>query len=406
MLAGRGAAPYDARMQYRRLGRTGLSVSEVSLGTEHLDEPDARTVADVIRTAVEGGVNFVDLILNSTDARDKACAALREVPRSVMVAGHLGMDTRDGSTTRDLPLCEASFRELLDRLDRESVDLLMLHVVDKHADFDGVFAAGGLFDLALKLKEEGRARFIALSTHVSAIGVRSIERGMDVLMFPVNPAHDLVADDSGLRAGWKREAHRAALEAGEPSRQRRELTLACEQAGASILAIKTYAGGLLLPAGNPSAFLQRTGLVAEGSASGISLTPVQCLSYALSRPGVASAVAGCRSVREVEAALAYERAGDAERDFSAIDANSLWKLERCCVYCEHCLPCPAEIRIGALLKLLDVAEAGTAAAVAAAYESLAAHGSDCTACGICEERCPFGVPVAERMERAVAVFGR
>jgi predicted aldo/keto reductase-like oxidoreductase len=393
-------------MQYRRLGRAGLSVSEVSLGTEHLDGPDARTVAQVIGAAVRGGVNFVDLILSSTEARDKVCEALRKVPGSVMVAGHLGMDTRDGSTTRDLALCESSFRELLERLGRRSVDILMLHVVDSAADFDGVFSAGGLFDLARTLREEGRARLIALSTHVASIGARTIERGIDILMFPVNPAHDLVAADAGLGAGWEPDAHRAALAAGVPSRERRELYLACEQAGVGVLAIKTYAGGLLLTRGNPSAYLQRTRLAAQGSAGGIRLTPVQCLSYALSRPAVASAVAGCRSVREVEAALAYEAAGDAERDFSAIDANGLWKLQKRCVYCEHCLPCPSGIRIGALLKLLDVAEAGTAAAVSVAYESLAAHGGDCTACGVCEERCPFGVSVAERMERAVAVFGR
>ncbi len=394
-------------MRYRPLGRTGLSISEVSLGAEHLDAPDARTVADVIRTAAEGGVNFVDLILNSTDARDKVSTALRQVPGSVMVAAHLGMDTRDGSTTRDLALCEASFRDLLDRMGRDSADILMLHVVDKPADLDGVFSPGGLHDLALRLKDEGRARVIALSTHVASIAMATIERGcIDVLMFPVNPAHDLVAGDAGLTAGWTSQAHREALAAGAPSQERRDLYLACERTGVALLAIKAYAGGLLLPAGHPSAFLERTKLAGQGRASGITLTPVQCLSYALSRPGVVSAVAGCRSAAEVEAALACESAGDAERDFSGIDANSLWRLQGRCVYCEHCLPCPSGIRIGALLKLLDVAEAGGAAAEAAAYGALAAHGSDCTACGVCEERCPFGVQVAARMERAATVFGR
>jgi predicted aldo/keto reductase-like oxidoreductase len=393
-------------MEYRRLAGTGLSVSEVSLGTEHLDEPDARTVRDVILTAVQGGVNFVDLILNSTAARDKVCAALREVPDTVMVAGHLGMDARDGSTTRDLALCEASYLELLDRMGRGSADILMLHVVDKHGDFDGVFAPGGLHDVALRLRDRGRARFIALSTHVASIGLRAVERGIDILMFPVNPAHDLISGDAGLQAGWTPEAYGEAHRAGGPSAERRDLYVACQRRGAALLAIKTFAGGLLLPAGRPSSFLQRTRLADRGRASGITLTPVQCLSYALSRPGVATAVAGCRSPGEVEAALAYERAGDAERDFSAIDANSLWKLQGRCVYCEHCLPCPSGIRIGALLRMLDVAQAGGAAAIEPAYRGLEAHGGDCTACGICEGRCPFGVPVAARMEQAVAVFGR
>ena len=31
--------------------------------------------------------------------------------------------------------------------------------------------------------------------------------------------------------------------------------------------------------------------------------------------------------------------------------------------------------------------------------------SECIACGGCETRCPFGVPVVERMEKAKALFG-
>ena len=29
----------------------------------------------------------------------------------------------------------------------------------------------------------------------------------------------------------------------------------------------------------------------------------------------------------------------------------------------------------------------------------------CTGCGQCEPRCPFGVPIPERMEKAAALFG-
>ena len=32
--------------------------------------------------------------------------------------------------------------------------------------------------------------------------------------------------------------------------------------------------------------------------------------------------------------------------------------------------------------------------------------SECIGCHACEERCPFGVPIARRMEQAAALFGR
>ena len=43
--------------------------------------------------------------------------------------------------------------------------------------------------------------------------------------------------------------------------------------------------------------------------------------------------------------------------------------------------------------------------VRAAYGALEAKASDCTKCGACKERCPFGVDVTAKMEQAVAVFG-
>ncbi|WP_341458319.1 4Fe-4S binding protein [Anaerotruncus colihominis] len=34
------------------------------------------------------------------------------------------------------------------------------------------------------------------------------------------------------------------------------------------------------------------------------------------------------------------------------------------------------------------------------------HASDCVACGACEKRCPFGVPVIENMKSATELFGK
>ena len=38
------------------------------------------------------------------------------------------------------------------------------------------------------------------------------------------------------------------------------------------------------------------------------------------------------------------------------------------------------------------------------YGSLSANAADCIACGGCETRCPFGVPVVERMAEAKEAF--
>ena len=66
------------------------------------------------------------------------------------------------------------------------------------------------------------------------------------------------------------------------------------------------------------------------------MTPIQCIHYCLTRPGVASVLAGYRSPAEVEAAVAYESATPEERDYSPfLGATQLYSMAGNCMYCNH-----------------------------------------------------------------------
>jgi len=393
-------------MNYRKLGKTGVDISEISLGTEHLAKEDRDTVRELFRMAVDGGVNFVDLLPLVPEAIDSFGAALHGIRKEFILAAHFGFTFQNGEyyKTRDPDVCEASFDDLLLRLRTDYIDILMFHWVDKELDYDEAFDRQGYLGLALRLKQEDKVRFLALSTHIAAIGMKAVRSGfMDAIMFPVNPAHDLLPGDISPELIWQKDTYRElSEEAIGPAEDRKEFYLACQESNVGLIAMKPYAGGLLLQEGNPSDFLRGRGLLHPG---GIALTPIQCLSYVLSQPGVTTALPGCRKPEELEAALAYVEAGEEERDFSAIDVNALWKLRRRCVYCDHCLPCPAEIEIGSLMRLLDAAEHYPNEKVTVEYRALAKKASDCTQCGVCIERCPFDVPVLDRMERAIQVYG-
>jgi predicted aldo/keto reductase-like oxidoreductase len=370
-------------MEYRKLGRTGLEVSVIGLGTEYLNGPSRETVVSVVREAIEQGVSYLDLVFSFPEYLDNIGAALQGRRDRVVLTGHLGSGYKDGQyrKTRSLKKSEAHFLDLLARLGTDHVDVLFLHNCDRQKDYDKLMAPNGFLGLAQRLCEEGKARFLGFSGHSVTTALQAIESGVvDVLMFPVNLAANAVPG-------------------------KRDLLQACVAHDVGLVAMKPYAGGKLL---NKDRTVRMSHYHMGGEAIKLKkqspITPAQCLSYALSQVGVSIALPGCADGEQLAAALAYLDASEEARDFSALLAGFEQYVEGECVYCNHCLPCPAEIDIGQVNRLLDMAQQELTTELQAAYGALTSNASDCTQCGVCEERCPFGVGVIARMEQAVALF--
>ena len=141
---------------------------------------------------------------------------------------------------------------------------------------------------------------------------------------------------------------------------------------------------------------------------GVAFTPAQCIHYALTRPGVCSILCGYDTIEQVDEAAAYETASEEERDYASVLASApLHRSAGQCTYCGHCSPCPMEIDIAMVNKFYDLASAHPEVpeSVRSHYALLSHTASECIGCRGCEDRCPFGVPVAERMEKTAALFG-
>lgn len=130
------------------------------------------------------------------------------------------------------------------------------------------------------------------------------------------------------------------------------------------------------------------------------MTVPQCIQYALDRPGVATVLVGVTSVEQLRQCLSYYKTSREERDYTFIGDLPRRDTSGACLYCNHCLPCPAGIDIGSVNKYADLAAVGDAIAVDH-YHKLTKNAEDCTACGVCESRCPFGVKIRERMRDAI-----
>ena len=383
-------------MRYRRLGKTGLMVSEIGFGAEWMERHSPEECRAVLDRAEEHGMNILDCWMSDPRVRDSLGQALAGRRERWYIQGHIGSTWQDGQyvRTRDVDKCRAAFEDLLARLQTDYIDLGMIHFVDTQADWDSAMG-GPYLDYVERLRAQGVVRHIGMSTHNPAMARKAVESGLvEMILFSVNPAFDMhpATDDLDTYFDW--DNYRADLGGIDP--QRAELYRLCEARDVGITVMKPYAGGRL--------FDERR------SPFGVALTPVQCLHYCLTRPGVAAVMAGYDTPEHVDQAAAYETAPEEEKDYAGVlstaPKHTFGRGE--CAYCGHCKPCPAHIDIAMVNKYYDLAsmQAQVPASVRAHYLALDHHAGECVGCGACESRCPFGVEVVRRMAQTAALFSR
>jgi len=380
-------------MKYNELGRTGLKVSEIGFGGEWLDEHTPEEGKAILACLEEAGVNILDCWMSDPYIRDVLGAALEGRRDKWMIQGHIGSTWQRGQyvRTRALDKVIPAFEDLLRRLRTDYIDLGMIHYVDTPEDWDEL-NRNGFMDYVLELKDKGVIRHIGMSTHSVGMARTAAESGIvESIMFSVNPAFDYMPASAALSDLYR--AGLAGEEFGSIDPERSALYKFLQDKGVGLTVMKPFAAGALLNA--------------DRSPFGVALTTIQCLHYALTVSGAAAVMAGLESVEQAEVLLGYETASDEEKNYEKTLRNApRHSAEKKCMYCGHCMPCPADIDIAAVNRLYDqaVIRGSVDDRIRADYDSLDRNASDCIACGGCETRCPFGVKVVERMKLSSEMF--
>ena len=382
-------------MKKRPLGSTGLLVSEIGMGCEGFVGKSPEEIGAFLDVMEAEGLNCIDLYSSNPELRFGLGKALRGRREKFVIQGHLCSVWQDGQykRTRDPAEVRAGFEDLLERLESPSVEIGMIHYVDSLADWEEV-ARGPVMAYAQAEKAAGRIGAIGLSSHNPEAALAAVESGLiQVLMFSVNPCYDLQPAGEDCEDLWKPESYQGALVNMDPARE--ALYEACSRRGVGITVMKAFGGGDLLN----EAY----------SPAGRALTPWQCIRYALDRPGVASVLAGARTVEELRDCAAYGSASPTETDYAAALASvPRISWEGHCMYCGHCAPCPVGIDVAAVTKFLSLCRAqGEVPETVREHYALLPHGAgECVGCGACRSRCPFGVDAPANMAEAAALFGR
>jgi predicted aldo/keto reductase-like oxidoreductase len=165
-------------MKYKRLGKTNLEVSQLGFGAVQICRVPETEATNLIREAVNSGINLIDTAHAYPDSEDILGRALKGLRDKVIIC------TKSGKTSREDFLDELNTS--LKRLNTDYLDIYLFHGTSKSEDLDKLIK-NGVVEALLEEREKGKVRFIGFSCHNPDIIDRFYEvADFSALMIPVN----------------------------------------------------------------------------------------------------------------------------------------------------------------------------------------------------------------------------
>lgn len=362
-------------MPCRRLGRTGLYISEISLGGSPF--PDER----LLFRLVERGVNYFDTSESYENGNvERLAGRAFEVFGRERLMIHTRFHLRPGSTAASIvAAAEASLR----RLRTDHVDVYGIHGVDDPKALADERVLGA-FDT---LKVQGKARFAGITCHANAHAVipEAIACGhYDMVQVGYN-VFDIQETEKDVRVYGDY--------LGESGIRRLIGLAASKDVGVTAMKVLKVGG--------------RRQDLASHRAPGTTLFQAM-LKWALAEEGVAAVVTEILNETQMEEDLAVPGRPLTLADRRLLRDHVAANARGYCHFCGLCqAACPAGVRTADISRCLVYAESyGKSAKAAAEFRERSAEDGPaaCGDCGACEDACPYGLPVRERTRRASALF--
>jgi hypothetical protein len=343
-----------------------------------IDEPAA---VRVLRTAIDGGVNYVDTAWDYHEGNAEIVVgkALRDgYRRKVRIATKLPVwlvnDPRD---------FDGFLNRQLGTLGVDSVDLYLLHALNR-SQWNKVRALGVL-DWLERAKADGRIGLTGFSFHDDFDLFREVVDAWDRWTFCQIQYNYL---DQETQAGTRGLEYAASK-------------------GLAVVIMEPLLGGYLC---TPATRIQ-----ALWDAARVKRSPAEwALQWLWNKPEVSVVLSGMTTSGQVEDNLASAgRSG-----IGSLDAGEVALVERVareyprppipCTRCHYCMPCPSDLNIPANLHAYNRgAMAGSMSLGRDEYRQMQPErrASRCTQCGACDRICPQKIHVSEWMTRIESEFG-
>ena len=334
-------------MEYRILGKTGLTISRMGFGGIPIQKIDEEGTRKLLHEMMEMGVNYIDSARGYTVSEQYIGYGLEGI-RDKFVLATKSMSRTKEAMAADIETSLGNFRT-------DYIDLYQVHNPSME-QLDQVIGEGGALEALMEAKAAGKIGHIGLTAHSTAVFERAL--GLDwveTIMFPYN-----IVEQQGA-----------------------ELIHKCAEKNIGFIDMKPLAGGAIEDA-------------------------TLALRYVCSNPDVTVVIPGMAEVRELEQNLAACSNTEplTDEELKAMDKVREQLGTDFCRRCNYCAPCTVGINIPSVflfagyLQRYDLADWAKDR-----YSTLKVKASACIGCGKCEPRCPYHLPIREKLKKCAQDMG-
>lgn len=329
----------DEYMETVRLGKTEIVTNKNAFGALPIQRISDDEAVHLLKKAYGNGITFFDTARWYTDSEHKVGLAFEGMREKVFIATKTGAQNAEGFWN-DL---ETS----LTNLKTDHIDIYQFHnpaFCPKPGD------ESGLYDAALKAKEQGKIRHIGITNHRLAVAHEAIDSGLyETLQFPFC----YLATDKDI-----------------------ELVDKCKKADMGFIAMKALSGGLINNSAAAYAYLAQYDNVLPIWGVQREAELDEFLSYIDNPPTMTEELA------EVIRRDREELLGDF------------------CRGCGYCMPCPAGIEINNCARMsLLLRRSPSAGHLSPEGQEKMMKIEDCIHCNQCKSKCPYGLDTPTLLQK-------
>lgn len=326
-------------METVTLGKTGIEVSKNGFGALPIQRIEKKDAVYLLQKAFYHGINYFDTARGYTDSEEKVGAAFSYIRDKIII-----------STKTTAQNADDFWKDL-----ETSLSLLQTDYIDIYQFHNPAFCpkpedGTGLYEAALKAKEQGKIRHIGITNHRLAVAKEAIASGLyETMQFPFC----YLATEQDL-----------------------EIVDLCKKENMGFIAMKALSGGLITDSALAYAYLSQFDHVVP--------------------------IWGVQRERELDEFLSYQEQPPVltEEMKARIEADKIELAGEFCRGCGYCMPCPAAIEINNCARMsLMLRRAPQQEFLTPEWQEKMKKIEGCLSCGKCKSKCPYELDTPELLKK-------